>query len=186
MFNAPIYLTAAQVPQQLRHLIQPGHIRIRVQDTITIPADAGTWSGGSRTLYSAVELATGRAVPLVDTMSAPWAPDRQTRTSPMKPGIAVVETGHFCGKPAGTTFILHPDNAAALLPAPVELTPAERTVLEAVVTLKSAYRPDFYRRQGMPASQVVQTLHALEKRGLVDARNAVTVAGRNAYNSVRG
>lgn len=178
-----MYLEKSDLPQQLRHLVTPGHIRVTLTETVSIPADAGTWSGGTRQLFSAVELATGRAVSITDTFSAPWDGGRTARTIALKPGYAVVEMGSFCGKPAGLHLYALPQDFAPLLPAPVPLTREQWQVLDVICGLKSAYRADEYRRLGL--SDVEHIKAYLQGLGMLDSRGAVTVKGRNARQACR-
>jgi hypothetical protein len=101
--------------------------------------DAGLWSGGSRDSYQAIELATGKAMDAINHNAAPWNPERKEKTIALRPGYAVVEHSIFCGRDSGLTFYVHPDDAAKLLPAPVELTELEALVLNATATYKSSY-----------------------------------------------
>ena len=74
------------------------------------------WSGGSRSTYHGVDLATGA----VKTAShfgvpAPWSNQYEGASVELVPGKAIVETGTFCGKTAAMFIYVHPDNMPALL-----------------------------------------------------------------------
>lgn len=177
----PVYLEPSDLPAQIRHLHSKGHIRVEPILQIAIPADAGTWSGGTRRVFSAVELATGRTVSITDTFSAPWDARRTCQTINLKPGYAIVETGSFCGKPAGLHLYIHPADAAPMLPAPpVALSDHGKVLLHFTCSLKSAYRADECARYGMGAAEIAAAKAELQRAGYVDARGAVTVKGRNA------
>lgn len=180
-----MYLEKSDLPQQLRHLVTPGLIRLDPCEEMTIPADAGTWSGGTRQLFSAIELATGRAVSITDTFSAPWDAGRTAKTIKLKPGYAIVEMGSFCGKPAGLRLYALPSDLAPLLPAPATLERAEWEVFDVICGLKSAYRAEEYARRKLPEAVVTQAKLSLQSRGFLDSRGAVTVKGRNARQACK-
>lgn len=90
------------------------------------------WDGGSRAEYALVDLATGRRVALPTNThpyfdiaraglagaedSAVVVDHRGNVTLKILPeGIALVQAGTFCGKPATATVILNPANMAKLL-----------------------------------------------------------------------
>lgn len=167
-----MYLERKDLPPHLQHLHSTGKIRVEVTDSVTIHADAGTWSGGTREIYTAVELATGRAVSITDTFSAPWSSERTSKQILLKPGYAIAKTGSWCGKSAGLTLFMMADNAAPLLPAPAQLTPDEQHVIDETCRLKSGYRVF------TPAQQACKP--GLIARGFLTKQGAVTVKGRNA------
>lgn len=176
-----VYLEPSDLPPQLRHLHTKGHIRVDPCATMTIPSDAGTWSGGTREVFSAVELQTGRTVSITDTFSAPWDGSRVSREIALRPGFAIVETGSFCGKPAGLHLYIHPADAAPLLPAPpVALSAHAKVLLHFTCSLKSSYRAEECARYGMGVAEMAAAREELQRVGYVDARGAVTVKGRNA------
>ena len=111
-----MYLDRKDLPPQLRSL--GNRIKVVLTPTVAMPADAGTWSGGTREVYSALELATGSVVSITDTFSAPWDARRQSREITLKPGYAILVTGSFCGKPAVPYLYCHPESAALALPPP--------------------------------------------------------------------
>lgn len=74
-----------------------------VTNSLTIPSQAGVWTGGSRDLYSLVHLVSGKVTPLTNTMLAPWDVERKDRVFAIEPGHIVVRTGTFCGR----TAIMH-------------------------------------------------------------------------------
>ena len=193
-----IYLEAAMIPAQLRGNYTGKKFKAVVVTEVTVRSDSGVWSGGSRDTFQLIELATGRAVSVSDNMSAPWDPSRKDRTIPLKPGFAAVEHSLFCGKDMGLTFYVHPDNAAALLPAPApELSEHESIVLDATCSFKSSYNgqdrytmaktqaeypwrrdnstPQFPTRDEWNAAK-----ESLIGKGLLNKAGAVTPKGRNA------
>ena len=173
------YLEKQDLPAQLRHLHSKGHIRVTLTDTVHIPGQAGTWSGGTIDHYTAVELSTGRAMPITDDR-APWDASRKSRTVTLKPGYAIARTGSFCGKPTGLHLYCTPQDAAPMLPAPIVLSPDEQTVLDIIAGLKSGYRAEAYRRANLSDATVEACRASLARQGMIDGRGAVTVKGRNA------
>ncbi len=196
-----IHLESNQVPATLRAGYNGKHFKARVCETVTVPADAGLWSGGSRETYKAVELATGREVPAANHSSAPWNAGRQDRTITLQPGMAVVCHSMFCGKDMGLTFYVHPQNAATLLPAPAaELNSLQQTILNYTISRKSSYNgqdrydmaaSDFnFKARGkttnrFPSRDEWNTAKTeLVALGLLNKAGAITVKGRNIAKSV--
>ena len=200
-----LHLDPALVPAYLRGSYAGKSFKAKVCESVTIPSHAGLWDGGSRDTYALVELTTGKTVPASDNLSAPWNNARTDRTIELQPGYAVIEHTIFQGKDLGLTFYLHPQNATAYLPKPVELTPYEKTVLEATCSFKSSYAGrDRYqmafddcryshakKRFGLDDSIPFPTRDqweaakaALISRGFLNKAGAVTVSGRNARNSI--
>lgn len=175
-----MYIDRKDLPRQLQHLHTGGLIRLNPQTDVTIPMDAGLWSGGTRRLFELVDLQTGQATPVSWHNTAPWNPDRRECRITLQPGQAIVESGSFCGKPAGLHFYLHPVNAAALLPAKETLSPECQALVSITCELKSAYRQEEWRRRGYSAQQWQQAKAEAEARGLIKANGAITTKGRNA------
>jgi hypothetical protein len=162
---------------------------------MSMPIDAGLWSGGSRETYEIIRLSDGAAIsdpahktgPFVDT-------GRRERIIQLEPGVCVRQRTIFCGKDHGLTFYLHPENAAALLPPAADLSDDEKIVLTSTRNYKSSYggldrydmasnnarcrpkpRPPFMSRDDWN-----DTKAALIDRGLLNKVGAITTKGRNA------
>lgn len=191
----PIHLEPKLVPSALRGAYAGKKFKAYVTESVTIPASAGLWEGGSRDTYRLADIATGETVPASDNASAPWDP-RKDRTIALKPGYVVIRHSIHSGRDAGLTFFVHPQNATALLPAPAaELSPHEALVLEATASLKSSYggkdryemsREDVAygapeKRDAFPTRDQWDAAKAsLIARGYLNKAGAITVAGRNA------
>lgn len=188
-----IYLDPAMVPAQLRAGYTGKKFKAIVTTEVTIPSDAGLWSGGTRDTYQFVLLSTGTAVAASDNMSSPWNPSRRDQQITLLPGTAIVEHSLFCGKDMGLTFYVHPDNAAKLLPAPAAaLSDHESIVLNATCSYKSSYngrdRYDMAKGYSYGESSEyfptrAQWDHAKNElivKGLLTKNGAVTPQGRNA------
>ena len=134
-----VYLEPNQVPAAIRGAYSGKRFRAIVSEEVFIPADAGTWFEGSRTVYQAIDLETGETRPACDTMSAPWDASRKDQRINLKPGFAIIAHSIFCGKDMGLVIYVRPENAAAMLPAPVELSPVEKLVLKYTKERKSSY-----------------------------------------------
>ena len=198
MTTQTIYLEPSQVPAAIRGAYSGKKFRAIVTDSVYIPSDAGTWSGGSRTLYSAIHLTSGESRPACDSYSAPWDSSRKDQSVTLKPDFAIISHSIFCGKDMGLTIYIHPINAAALLPAPVELTPLERAVLKYTKEKKSSYngRDRFdmlledlefnFKRQELnlevkpSRADWNKAKDSLIAQGLLNARGAITTKGKNA------
>jgi hypothetical protein len=189
-----IYLDAKDVPAIMRGSYTGTKFRAHVCESMTIPMDAGLWSGGTREVYSVVDLDTGnRRLPGQD--AAPWDRSRKDLEVVLRPGLIVVMHSYFCGKDMGLTFYVHPENAAKLLPAPVELTVYERTVLRATLHFKSSYmgkdRYEMEREECRYSRNKDRVLFptrtewdeakaTLITRGMLNKAGAITTKGRNA------
>lgn len=73
------------------------------------------WDGGSRSTYTAVELATGRNKGAPQYAPPQFGGPRQAPEVQIPPDVVIVETGTFCGKPATATVYVNPANMARLL-----------------------------------------------------------------------
>lgn len=83
---------------------------VRSTDSVDITS---FWDGGSRSTFTAVDLATGRTVNLPE--QAYGAARSPARMIPYN--IVIIEHAIFCGKDCGITFHVRPDNLTRLLPA---------------------------------------------------------------------
>ena len=185
-----IYLEPAMVPPALRGSYSGKQFKAYICDSVTIPADAGLWSSGSRDHYSALDVNTGQNVALPGQNAAPWDNSRKDTRVALRPGLAVVRHTMFQGKDLGLSFYVHPDNAAKLLPAPAaELSEYARIVLIATRTYKSSYggrdrfeiARDDYRGKPYPTRDEWNATKAeLIAGGYLNKAGAITVKGRNA------
>jgi hypothetical protein len=190
-----VYLDIDQVPAQLRQGYAGRKFQAKVCEEVTIPMDAGLWSGGSRDTYRVVRFEDGATIEPMRNQ-APWDKSRQDIPVKLAPGIAVIEHTIFCGKDLGLTFYVHPENARKLLPAPVELTALEKLVLEYTAHRKSSYMGrDRYQMAvedarygyGENREKLVPSRpewdaakQSLIARGFLNKAGAITTAGRNA------
>jgi hypothetical protein len=184
-----IYLEASQVPMHLRGSYTGRTFRAYVVTSVEMPADAGTWSEGSREMWCLRRLSDGQSVNITDTYSAPWSGQRSDRKIAMVPGVVAVTHSISHGRDVGLTIYVHPDDATKLLPAPVDLTDHERIVLRATRSYKASYGgADRYTMAWRDAQGKLFPTKAgwaiakesLIAKGLLDKRGALTVAGRNA------
>lgn len=181
-----IYLDPAQVPAHLKGGYTGKKFAAVITDEVHIHAQDGTWSGGSRTDYCALDLSTGRRAALSDASSAPWDSNRKDQQIKLKSGFAVVKHVMFCGKDLGLTFYLLPTDAAPLLPPPAEeLTETELQVLAIIRGLKSGYRADQYQRKGISPAEVEAIKARLIKGEYLNKAGAITPKGRNAAGDRR-
>ena len=198
MSTQTIYLEPSQVPAAIRGAYTGKQYRAVICDSVFIPSDAGTWSGGSRTLYSAIHLSTGESRPECDSYAAPWDSSRKDQRVQLKPEFAIISHSIFCGKDMGLTIYIHPINAAQLLPAPIELNQLERAVLKYTKEKKSSYmgqdRFDMllsdlkynFKREELNLDPIPTrndwnlAKDSLINKGLLNARGAITTKGKNA------
>jgi hypothetical protein len=143
------------------------------------------WDGGTKYSYTLIDLATGdvRSIPHVNPPQF-GGPSRQTVV--MQDGIALVEE-YYTGHRYLTTIFIHPNNAAKLLPAPVELTDDEKTVLLFTARLKPSYAgiADYRFHNARQKTGITRERWDLAKqscinRKLLNKAGAITTEGRNA------
>ena len=128
--------------------------------------------------------------------AAPWDKERShDQTVALSPSFVVVSHSIFQGKDMGLTFYVHPAVAAKMLPAPVELSDLDKTILSATVNYKSSYggldryqmaQRDQYGKLFPTREAWELGKESLASRGLLNKAGAITVAGRNAYNQSKG
>ena len=182
-----LYLEKSQVPAFLRAGYNGNKFRAKAGETVSIPADAGLWDGGSRSTFHAIELATGRALPLPGQELAPWNAARTERHVPLRPGFAIVQSIMFQGTDLGLTFHVHPDDVVKLIPQDTgaALDPLEIKFLAIMRGVKSSYRADEYRRQGLTIAQVAAFKDKFTAMGYLNRQGAITVQGKNAIGDAR-
>jgi hypothetical protein len=182
-----LHLEKSQVPAHLRNGYTGTKFRADPKETVYIPSDAGLWSHGSRTTYHAIELATGREVPLPNQELAPWDAGRTERKVTLKPGFAIVQAIMFQGKDLGLTFHVHPDDVVKLIPqnTTAALEPVELKFLAIMRGIKSSYRADEYRRQGMTDAQIAAFKVKFTDMGYINKQGAITVQGKNDAGDTR-
>ena len=73
------------------------------------------WSDGTRSTYTAIELATGQTSAPDLGRPAPWDNKAEGVTVPVPPGMVIARTGTFCGKPSLMTIYCHPDDMPRLI-----------------------------------------------------------------------
>lgn len=147
---------------------------------------ASYWDGGSRDYFRFLNLETMQVSAVVPAQSAFDKPIQGIDNVTLPLGFACVEHSIFCGKDAGITVHIRPENAAKFLPEPQAVTLNEEIVLQYTRALKNTYQGvsnyrfiEANRDMGIPASEWESAKSALISRGLLDARGAITVAGRN-------
>lgn len=188
------YLKREQVPAHLREGYNGQSFEAEATTTVTIPRDAGLWSGGSRDVYRYIRLEDGKGAMAHNPNAAPWDAHRDRDfTATLVPGVAVVRHTWFCGKDHGLTFYVHPSDAAKLLPAPmVECTEDEMAVLVATRRYKSSYGGkdrramwnDDHAREPINVERWEHARGLLTAKGLLNKAGAITVAGRNRVSHI--
>jgi hypothetical protein len=146
------------------------------------------WSGGTRDYHKVVELATMKVSAVPENGSGFTAVDREFGPEgiPVKlpaPGYAVVT--YTDGNYTRLAISIHQDNAAKLLPAPVETTWAEKVVLTATRSLKSSYGGRTRQQQassetGITAADYERAKASLISRGFLLKSGALSTEGKNA------
>jgi hypothetical protein len=182
----PMYLERNQVPEHLRRSYTGAKFQAEARDFVTVPFEAGLWSGGSRDSYTAIELSTGKALPMPGQDLAPWDKERQSYKVELKPGFSIVRHSMFQGTDLGLTFYVHSSDIAALIPqdSGAELSDLELYFLAVVRGIKSSYRVDYYRRKGMTEAQIDAFKAKLCELGYLNKAGAITVKGKNVCEKI--
>jgi len=151
------------------------------------------WSGGSKEYHKIVRLSDMAVFDVPENGSGFTQVDRTFGPAGLPvempaPGFAVVTHSTGCYK--ALSIHLHAENAAKMLPAPVEMTWAEKVVLTATRSLKSSYAGikeyryhEAHSDTGITRPDWDTAKAALIGRGLLNAAGAITIEGRNAAGS---
>lgn len=105
-----IKLTTKQVPRNLQKLdgYNGRKFKAVITNEVTIPIDAGLWSGGSREYFMQVSVISGQPVALPGQNN--FYDGRKEQTFHIRPDQIIVRHSHFCGKDSGLTFFIHPES----------------------------------------------------------------------------
>jgi hypothetical protein len=173
------HLDRKDVPAHLRTGYNGARFQAQLTDAVTIPATAGLWDGGSRDVFSSIELATGHTVTACN--ADPFNGSAKDRRLAIPQGVAIIRHSTFQGRDMGLTYYVRPDDAAPLLGAPAPtLSDLERAVLTITRNCISSYRQDEARRQGIGPTSWEGAKNRLIEAGLMKPNGAITTAGKNA------
>jgi hypothetical protein len=146
---------------------------------------ASHWDGGSRIYYAVINLDTKKSaeIPQSGTMF-----DKETyRMTTLPPNMAVVAHSIFSGKDMGVTIYVNPESLTKMLPAPDEVTWAEKVVLAATRGLKSSYAgiKDYRFREALKDTGITrvewdQAKESLIQKGMLNKAGAIQDKGKNA------
>jgi hypothetical protein len=82
-----------------------------VVPTNTVTLQGLNWDSGSKSLYSAVSIATNKAVTAGYLGNPhPMQNENEGAKIAIPPGVVICEHGTFMGKPSRMTIYVHPDN----------------------------------------------------------------------------
>lgn len=182
---ATVYLDPAMVPANLRGEYAGNKFRAIVCEIVTIPIDAGLWSGGTREIYHLIDLATGKQIPFPNQDSSPFNTDRRETIVKLETGYAVVKYSTMQGVETGLTFYLRPENAAPLLPQIVELTDAQKKVLAITRSYIASYRKEAAFAAGIGTKEWDRIKTDLIALGMMKKNGAITIKGKNAIGDFR-
>lgn len=169
-----IHLTPDQVPAAVRGDYTGRKFKAEVRESVTVPADAGQWSGGSRDRFHIVRLADGYACGI------------QPGAYNLNQGFAIVRESVFQGRPMGLTIYVGAADVAPLLPQPdaAPLDRAAHVALAAAGQLKSGYRIEAATREGIGRDAYAAAVDQLMAAGLLNRQGAITTAGRNRLGAL--
>lgn len=142
------------------------------------------WSGGTRDYYAFLNLSTLKSVGVPENGSAFVTPNG-IQCNSLPEGLALVRFTQ--GGYSAATIFLRPENIAPMLERRAELTRAEQIVLVATRCYKASYagisdyRAKEIQRDDLLSMAEIQDARAsLQGKGLLNKRNALTTAGKNA------
>lgn len=144
------------------------------------------WSGGSRDYWAVVALDAARSTNVLTAPQNGTMFDAGDITLPALPeGCALVR--HTAGPYESAAIYVNEANLAKMLPAPVELSTGERTVLTYTAKLKSSYAGiknyrfhEAHRDTGITIESWDLGKASCIDRGLLNKAGAITESGRNA------
>lgn len=151
------------------------------------------WSGGTRSTYVLVEIATGRTIQ-PNGVAAPHAFGGTLEGAEVEipSGYVLREHSTFCGKDHGLTFYVRPADIAPLLPKKIAVSDDELTVLAATASYKNSYggRTDIRFTEASEATGITRqrwndACASLTAMGMLRANGSITVEGKNALGAVR-
>jgi hypothetical protein len=159
--------------------------RFKIATASCFSPNLNHWEGGTRT-YQVLISRRGerRQVPECGTMFV-----GSHGPIDIPPGFLIIEHSIFCGKDMGLTFLIRPDELDTLaLPAPVDLTDDERTVLLYTRSRKSSYAGRDRQQMAWDDGKRISpetwkvTQDALIAKGLLTKSTAITAKGLNAVS----
>jgi len=167
-----------------------GHkFQVVVSSTVNVQS---YWDGGSRSFFKFVRLDGSTDTLTVPPQSAYDRPIINGDVVPLVPGLACVEHVIFCGRDLGIRIHVHADNAPKLLPAPVDFTDDEKTVLVYTKSLKSSYGGisnfryhEAHKRTGITLEQWDAAKATLMDKKFLNKAGALTNEGRNIAEPLR-
>lgn len=141
------------------------------------------WSGGTKSDYVAVNLATG-VKQEASGISSPYRLNGEIPEVDIPVGVAIVEHVIFCGKDMGLRIYIRPENATPLLGTgeKVDLTDDQKVVLRLTRSLKSSYGGISNYRQhssGFSLDKWNTIKQGLIELGYLAKNGALTTKGRN-------
>lgn len=164
-------------------------IRVEAKSTISLLDSGGD---GFQGFALVMNLVTGESKLYQGSWGGPnpWAKanpvDSDDRQHPIPMNGAVIKGWRGGGRPVYAVLYVNPDNMAALLPAPVDLTPQEDMALAIIQGLKPGYRGEYFERHDLGVYNAQNpVLKSLVQKGLVKATGAgiqITTEGKNAVN----
>lgn len=186
-----IHLEADQVPAVLRAGYDGRKFKVRIAETVTLQNTY--WSGGTRSTYELVEIATGRTIQPAGSADPPaFGGTLEGRYVDIPRGYVLREHSTFCGKDMGLTFHARAEDLAPMLPKPAAISEHEKIVLAATAGLKASYGgiPNFRftqasRATGITLEQWDAAKTACIAAGYLNKAGAITPKGRNAVGDYR-
>ena len=145
-----------------------------------------SWSGGTRSYYLGIDMATGETSSLGGNNNpVQFGGNNEGRTIELKPGFGVLESSIFCGKDMGyTLYCLESD--ADFLPAQDDISRNERIVLIATRGFKNTYSgetnlrfKEAHRETGIDSDTWETTKAGLIEKRLLRKNGSITPKGQD-------
>lgn len=187
----PIYLEADNPICNVGRKAFPGYngrkFKLIISDG---PIDVRSyWDGGSRDYFRFINLENGKMSDNVPAQHPVFDQKIDGANKVKLPiGVACVKHSIFCGKDAGLSIHINPENAAKLLPNQEDITENEKTVLEYTSRYKNSYsgqtniRYKEAKRDNKIDSQEKWDFakQSLIEKGFLKKNGSITPKGRNA------
>lgn len=143
------------------------------------------WDGGSRDYFCFVDMSNMQSFPVPEN-GTPFTNNGQIfKLEALPENIALVRHTVFCGKDLGCTVFVAPNNLNRFaLPAPSELTLAEKIVLTCTCERKSSYNGRNRQQMafddtGLPANEWEKAKSDCISKGWLKSNGSITDEGRN-------
>jgi hypothetical protein len=179
-----MYVTPDETMKKVAHKLNYRGRRFQVSSQVP-KVLASYWSGGHKKFFYFYDPRTD-TLAAVDDSPHPEVQLKTHKLDSLPDGILLVQNTFVNGEDYGLTFYANPTTLAPLLTvSTMVLTHDEQIVLFSTARHISSYRYEYcWDRHSMTRSTYELTKQNLICKGLLNARGALTLAGKNAAQSL--